>query len=1324
VIESVHTEPAVGSVTECPDLGTFETAPLAPRVHAHVSLCEACLLVVELLAGSTSESECLRVDALLAARADGTLGHAGANLLDRHLASCDECRAVAGTAAPITDSRGDHPTLPRVDPGAYALGVEVDRGGMGRILEARDLRVGRPVAVKELLGRSPNLAARFEREARVTARLQHPGIVPIYEIGCWPDGTPFYSMRMVEGRTLREAIASASSLAERIGLLPAVIAAAEAIAFAHGQRVIHRDLTPSNVMVGAYGETVVIDWGIAKDLADATATPPETDAAPDDSSASLTSAGVVIGTVAYMPPEQAVAAPVDERADVYALGAILYHLLAGSAPYRAESSKEVLAQLKAGPPVPVEQLVPNAPRDLVSIVAKAMARQPRARYASARELVDELKRFQTGRMVEAHVYTTGERMHRFVGRNRAPLTVSFIAVAVFAVLGTVAVLRVIRERKTAEATVLTLLEEDGRVELVAGNSLRALAYLEAAYGASSHPAAALRFMRAVALRDVSTVDGDLDCGGAVLDLDLSPDGATVAAACDDRAKLWRLSDRAATAALGPIAGGFSHVAFSHDGKAVATWGSDGNARLWNATTGALLQTLPHAKDTRIMFTTFTPDDQLVATSGDDGWARIWNARTGELVRTILGSDAPLLHQLYGVFNHDGRKLLTFTIEGIGRGWDVATGAPLGTIEHGSIGIGGEVWSGGPLAVTCGWNRLVKVWNTETGQLVAQLAGATDAVWSCKFSDDGTLVLGTSYDHHAYVWRVATGAAVTAVDHGSPVWTGHFAPDGKRFVTVSMVGKSVKVWDTATGDLLASHDTHGGVEAKFSRDGTRLVVALGDGRLRVMHGPDAALRAAYTAPEGTDVRAMVADGTRAVISNADGEVTIHDTATGRVVDAPRIEKPVAVASGRLAAAAPSGGIEIVDARDGRELAALATGAAPARLELSGDGRRLAVETDGRDATIWDVAGARPLATLDGARHATLDMDGRRALAWTDGAVQVWSVDEHRVVATLATAATYRPIGFVAGGQRVVLETVGETTRALAICDADTGAIAATIPDVSAEPTLDPQAAFLTVILASHRVETWDLRAERLDEPAAAFASDQLQQAQTDPRGELIAAIDRLGENLLVLGAADGRVLARWPIAHDPPIVSPNGFDPPRATARWSADGRTIVTVASPDLSRKLTAGVIGVAVSARASVWNSDPDLYDARGRKLSDGQLAELVRHSVPWQVTDGRLVPALATLLGRVVRDGAPVANAVVRMVFREPPELDGEVVRSRITVKNKPLPPIRTNTEGEFRVAVPPGRYTLAVEEGGVQRGVVDVDLGAGDEPREIDLAALRQR
>jgi serine/threonine protein kinase len=378
---------------DCPDLSALEGDANKP-IRDHIAVCLPCRVVVELIGerrrgvdARERDDECARFEMLLAAREEGTLGGAAGALLEVHLRDCADCQAVAATVSPIDDKR-EASSLPPVSTAAYALGREVARGGMGRILEALDVRIGRPVAVKELLGKAPAFAARFEREARVTARLQHPGIVPIYEIGKWPDGTPFYTMRMIEGRTLREAMRD-KALVERLALLPSIIAAVDAIAFAHGKRIIHRDLTPNNVLVGEYGETVVIDWGLAKDLSVAGEPDDEPAVGPyreqRSASGNLTTIGAVIGTAAYMPPEQASGAVVDERADVYALGAILYHLLAGEPPYRASKSDEVVRQVQAGPPSAVAEVAVAAPRDLVSIVDKAMARDPTARYPTARE---------------------------------------------------------------------------------------------------------------------------------------------------------------------------------------------------------------------------------------------------------------------------------------------------------------------------------------------------------------------------------------------------------------------------------------------------------------------------------------------------------------------------------------------------------------------------------------------------------------------------------------------------------------------------------------------------------------------------------------------------------------------------------------------------------------------------------------------------------------------------------------------------------------------------------------------------------------------------
>jgi WD40 repeat protein len=335
--------------------------------------------------------------------------------------------------------------LPEVPRGRYQLGAEVGRGGLGRVWRAHDVHLDRAVAIKELHADGEDARRRFVREALITARLEHPGIVAVHEAGRWPDGEPFYAMKLVRGRPLATVIDGKRKLDERLALVPTVLAVADAVAYAHSERIVHRDLKPHNVLVGEFGETVVIDWGLAKDLRRGEVDsfdgePRRLGASPDE-----TVAGSVIGTPAYMPPEQAVGEPADARADVYAIGAILYHVLAGVPPHTGKDLDVVIAAIRTGAIVPVSEREPSVPRDLAAIVGKAMARDKAARYPTARELADDLRRFQTGQLVGAHHYTTRQRVARWLRRHRALAVAAALALAV----GGVSVWRVLAERGAA-----------------------------------------------------------------------------------------------------------------------------------------------------------------------------------------------------------------------------------------------------------------------------------------------------------------------------------------------------------------------------------------------------------------------------------------------------------------------------------------------------------------------------------------------------------------------------------------------------------------------------------------------------------------------------------------------------------------------------------------------------------------------------------------------------------------------------------------------------------------------------------------------------------
>jgi len=338
----------------------------------------------------------------------------------------------------------------------YEVLAEHGRGGLGRVSRARDKQLGRDVAIKELIKRGDASEVRFVREALITARLEHPGVVPVHEAGCWDDGTPFYAMKLVSGRPLKQLIEERTTVEARLGLLPHVIAVADAIAYAHGRRIIHRDLKPSNVIVGEFGETVVIDWGLAKDLS--SDDEPALDPAVQRGSPSsdLTATGSVLGTPAYMAPEQARGEPVDERVDVFAIGAMLWELCMRTRVPDDDHRRHALLR-SAG-----------VDRDLATIVTTAIAPEPRNRYPNAAALASDLKAFLAGARIASRNYSLPAMLAHWARRHRR-LAIAAAAAAVIALGGAIAyVHNIAAERDRADASASEARTQQHRAEQIAG----------------------------------------------------------------------------------------------------------------------------------------------------------------------------------------------------------------------------------------------------------------------------------------------------------------------------------------------------------------------------------------------------------------------------------------------------------------------------------------------------------------------------------------------------------------------------------------------------------------------------------------------------------------------------------------------------------------------------------------------------------------------------------------------------------------------------------------------------------------------------------------
>jgi WD40 repeat protein/tRNA A-37 threonylcarbamoyl transferase component Bud32 len=693
--------------------------------------------------------------------------------------------------------------------GDYELLVEIARGGMGVIYKARQKSLNRIVALKMILaGQLASTAEiqRFRTEAENAAALDHPNIVPIYDVG-ERRGQHFYTMKLIEGGNL------ANHMTERLhdprGSAQLVTTIARAVHYAHQRGILHRDLKPANILLDSKGEVHVTDFGLAKKLA---------------KGSMLTYSNAIVGTPSYMSPEQATgqANRLTTAADVYALGAILYELLTGRPPFKSTTPIDTLAQVVNEDPLPPRRLQAAVPRDLEVVCLKCLSKDPARRYASAAALAEDLERFLVGEPILARVSGTWERAGKWARRH--PATVALTAVSALAAMAIVGVV---------VSQIYNNQLESANAKLEGATS-----QLEAALeSAKAEKAKARRYLYVsqMTLADRAREEGKI---GRMMELlrsviPQSPEEE------DLRGFEWHLLWRRYHGEQYRIqahAGAVTAVAYGPDDSVFASAGADKIVTVWDLTKPQKLLSLD-GHEQLVTSIAFNRDGTRLASGSRDGTVRIWDVRNGQVVYSlnchagqILGvtfdRSGQLLASASGVWDEKKRAYVSGEVQV----WNVSTGQELTRVAKGSDAITCVAFSPDGHLLASGSSKGAKAWNWKTGEECLALAENSNPVFSVTFSPDGKLLAGAGgvmkqrdfKSGEINIWDATTGKTQLHISpHSDRISIVAFSPDGKRLATAS-ADQTVRVWDPTTGnEILTFYDSGSVLGLAFSPKGETL-----------------------------------------------------------------------------------------------------------------------------------------------------------------------------------------------------------------------------------------------------------------------------------------------------------------------------------------------------------------------------------------------------------------------------------------------------------------------------------------------------------------------